>query len=400
MTENCAEKETGSPLFVGIPTVMGLLGAISVMIFAGVTLLHALIATSLFVAGIVSGLWANRAQKVQVRCAVQDAVERLQQDSGMTDSAHELENLCLNILPIWNRHIETARSQTEQAISALTDRFAGLVQRLETTVRVSRESSGVGSGGGVMEVFEFSESVLQGILSSLRNTQEGRMAILDEVRVLTSYTEELKEMASEVAKIAGQTNLLALNAAIEAARAGEAGRGFAVVSDEVRNLSTLSSETGKNMTSKVNVINEAIVNAFHIAEQSAAKDEDVLTHSETSIREVMDRFSKVVRSLTDSATVMQEEGEGIRYEIEDMLVELQFQDRTSQILAQVRSNLAEMEESILGQQSDRDAGREPSGFDVDMWLRRMEQTYAMLDQRLNHSGTATQSSAQPEITFF
>jgi len=61
-------------------------------------------------------------------------------------------------------------------------------------------------------------------------------------------------MAAEVANIAGQTNLLALNAAIEAARAGESGRGFAVVAGEVRNLSSLSSNTGKKMSDKVQVI--------------------------------------------------------------------------------------------------------------------------------------------------
>ncbi|WP_414691097.1 methyl-accepting chemotaxis protein, partial [Noviherbaspirillum sp.] len=92
--------------------------------------------------------------------------------------------------------------------------------------------------------------------------------MLDKVRCLEQFVDELKAMADDVKTIAAQTNLLALNAAIEAARAGETGRGFAVVAKEVRNLSTLSGDTGKRIAEKVQVISDAILGACQVAQES------------------------------------------------------------------------------------------------------------------------------------
>ena len=58
----------------------------------------------------------------------------------------------------------------------------------------------------------------------------------------TKVIEEIVEVSRAIMSIASQTNLLALNASIEAARAGEAGKGFAVVAEEIKNLSSTTSD--------------------------------------------------------------------------------------------------------------------------------------------------------------
>lgn len=66
-----------------------------------------------------------------------------------------------------------------------------------------------------------------------------------------------------VKKVASQSNLLALNASIEAARAGEAGKGFAVVADQVRQLSSNTSESAEDIVRYVNelkMISEFLLN--------------------------------------------------------------------------------------------------------------------------------------------
>ncbi len=318
--------------------------------------------------------------------------------------AVELEQVCEQALPIWSRQIETARVQTEDAVTALAARFSGLVDKLEAAVAASQGAAGglAGAGeGGVLAILSQSETELTAVIRSLEAALRSRSAMVEEVRKLTGYTRELETMAMAVAEIAAQTNLLALNAAIEAARAGESGRGFAVVADEVRKLSSLSSDTGKKMTEKVGIINSGINSVFEVSEKSAKEDAQSVAGSDAAIRNVLSRFQDVTSRLSGSAELMQKESTGIRDEISDVLISLQFQDRVSQILSHVRGNLNGLHEHLVRYQQERVTQDQPRPIDSKAWLDEMELTYATEEQRRNHRGVAVASATdKTEITFF
>lgn len=304
--------------------------------------------------------------------------------------------LWLRTLPVLSRQVETVRGQTEDAVSALTNQFSGLVEKLEQTVRSTDERIVIGN---LSQVLTQSKSQLEELVATLGAAQNSRNLVIRAVKDLTGYTNEISSMASDVAAFAAKTNLLALNAAIEAARAGDAGRGFAVVANEVRTLSGLSNETGHKMAEKAGAISAAIGAVVNVAEQSATNDSATIADAEDAIVEVIQRFNEVTKGFSESAQTLRGTSTQIRDEIELMLVSLQFQDRTSQILTHVKQDIENLAQLVERRSEASDQGEALSDVDVDTWLRKMELSYTTHEQRANHHGRRS-AGAGNGVTYF
>ena len=307
------------------------------------------------------------------------------------------------VLPIWCRHIENSRTQMEEAVADLAGRFSSIVDKLDNAVHVSSHDGGQG-GPAMTEVFARSETQLGSVVVSMKSAMASKREMLVQIQALERFTRELRDMAEGVASIAAQTNLLALNAAIEAARAGPAGRGFAVVAQEVRNLSNRSAETGRNISQRVGQISSAILAASQAAEQSSEQEDKSMLSAEGMIESVLRDFRQVTDALVQSSETLKQESIDIQGEVGQALVQLQFQDRVSQVMAHVRENI-EMLPSVLRQNRDRyleDQTLEP--LDPGPLLGELQKTYAMASEHAVHHGTAVAAPAPAadadEITFF
>ncbi|MBV1806633.1 methyl-accepting chemotaxis protein [Pseudomonas viridiflava] len=357
----------------------------------------------LAVLGVGAGVWSARSQREQaVRLTADTLTQHQANDAaiGAKASRAQLNEVLLGAMPIWAKQVESSRQQTETAIVELTSRFTGISERLQETVQASQQAAGELDGqnaDGALKVLAQSDSELSQVIDSLKATQASRDETLTQVRSLTAYTGELRTMAADVAAIAAQTNLLALNAAIEAARAGEAGRGFAVVADAVRSLSSKSSETGQQMSAKVDIINNAITQLVQAASSGADQDSHSVAESEQSIQHVLQRFQSITGRLAESADLLKQESYGIRDEMTEVLVSLQFQDRVSQILTHVRDNIDSLHTHL--QQSSQSPD-EAVAINAREWLARMESTYATDEQRRTHRGESAAQQNSQEITFF
>ena len=306
-----------------------------------------------------------------------------------------IDDFAKRITPAWAAHIENCRQEMEYAVGELTQRFAGITANLDTTLNSSSSALNYTHN----DVFQTSNSGLQQVVGSLEVALEENIVVLDRIRSLTGFVDELKTMAREVARIADQTNLIALNAAIEAARAGEAGRGFAVVADEVRKLSKQSGETGKLIGSKVEQINLAMHSTLALVEKSTEDESSAVAASNDNIQAVLGNLQAVFKSLEEHSETLSLSAKSIKHEIEESLVQFQFQDRISQVLTHVSNSINRFPHYIGTIHADGVESLQPLNT-TDM-LEALKNTYTMEAEHRAHGGeSSTASQSSDEITFF
>ncbi|MDP2962620.1 MAG: methyl-accepting chemotaxis protein [Sulfurimicrobium sp.] len=388
--------------WLAYPLVPALLGAVMLPLAGGGGAVSLALAALLVIAGVAAGALLSRrhASALERAREAQENSCRAHYCSDVESFLDGLGGLESQITSLWVRQIEIGRTQSEQAMIELTTRFSGIVEQLDQAVKASSLSAeSVDNPQGLVAVFTQSETRLMSVIESLRAALKHSDELQDSVGGLVQYIDQLKDMAASVADIADRTNLLALNAAIEAARAGEAGRGFAVVADEVRKLSNLSGETGRRISEKIKGISQAINASFATAEKSSEQDAASVASSEAVIQSVLAEFRNVTDGLAGAAGILRDTGAGIKNEVAESLVQLQFQDRVSQILCHVRDNIAAFPAYLQqSEQQYREQGR-LMAIDWTGLLHELERSYATTEERSSHTGKSS-VAAEEEITFF
>jgi methyl-accepting chemotaxis protein len=394
------KREQFCPAAIGL---LGLAGGAASILSGGPTLAAYLPAILVIVAGaavsrLAAANWRAAAEAARIlgRTSAQNDF-----NTAFASYLSEQQQLADGVMPVWARQIEASRAQMESAVGSLTHRFSGIVQKLEQAAQASAGATGsVDGDSGLVAVFAKSESELAEVVASLRSATDSKAEMLGKIRGLNQYVEELQKMAVDVAGIASQTNLLALNAAIEAARAGEQGRGFAVVADEVRKLSARSGETGRHMSQKVEVIGAAILAACSSAEKSNHAEQASAQASEATIGGVLDGFRGVTDGLERSSAILKQESVGIKAEVAEALVQLQFQDRVSQMLTHVRSSVEEFPAHLAEAARSFEQGGAIEVPSPAVALAGLERSYTMAEEHGIHANGSANTPQHQEITFF
>ncbi|MDD2882092.1 MAG: methyl-accepting chemotaxis protein [Rhodoferax sp.] len=366
---------------------LGLLGAGAVLVAGGLTVLAGALAGVLLVAGALLGR-----KLVAQRQATQQAIEDYL--AGQTQFGEEL-------VPVWQNHIESSRSQMETAVNALSMRFGGIVDKLDVALRTAtQQTDNIDNSAGLVAVIAKSEQDL-GALITVQQAAMGNMeTMLAKVQGLDRFIAQLQDMASDVARIAQQTNLLALNAAIEAARAGELGRGFAVVAKEFRMLSNQSGESGRKIAETVKVISAAIVDTCTVVRESVVAEDTSLEAAQATINRVMADFKDITEAYQGSSDLLQAESMSIQAEVNQALVQMQFQDRVSQIMTQVNKNLDRLPQVLQEQHQQYAQSHVLQPLDAQALLAELKKTYVMADQHVIHEGGQVAQSNTTDISFF
>ncbi len=120
-------------------------------------------------------------------------------------------------------------------------------------------------------------------------------------------------------------------------------------------------------------------------------------NSVAEVRKLTDGTPPVAQNLAnlqDSLHSLRGERDAISEAVRHGIVALQFQDRVSQVLMNVRGNLEKLRERV------DNSGHLPETFDVGQWLDELLRSYSMIQQREVHEGQAPDSVTDGDIELF
>src|SRR6056297_1812873 len=236
------------------------------------------------------------------------------------DNSEEISNQVEGTLVFINQMTEELVTMRRQLYSLdnQINEASSAAEQIDATIKsvgsqIENQSSSVNETSAAIEEMNSSIQSVARITEDRRQAGEELAEITSKGGAKVSQTndiiqeigvsiQDMMDMITVINKVAAQTNLLAMNAAIEAAHAGDAGRGFAVVAEEIRNLSTSTSESAKKISSRLKEIVDRIKQATEISAETGQTFEEV----NREVNNFVQAFSEIASSAGELSTGSEE----------------------------------------------------------------------------------------------
>lgn len=266
----------------------------------------------------------------------------LSEASLATDSISTAVSEASDILSVTSTNIGDIFSTQSDAVATLSESFISLQTLLgqqESSINnllKDDDNSECAYADKMRSFASETDATLTQFITSTTQMTDSTRALETQVQTIQQAMPTVIEALSGIDDISSQTNLLALNAAIEAARAGEAGRGFAVVADEVRALSTRSTQFSDVIKTQIENIKSLIDKLTQTAEVVASQDISHVVNAKDAISAQLKGIIKKAEADIQGASEL----EAIRQQLSDATAAairgLQFGDINGQNLTYTR----------------------------------------------------------------
>lgn len=296
-----------------------------------------------------------------------------------------LDKLNHEVLPIWCRQIASVRNQADVAVTDLAIQFKGITKRINASIDASVKYSNDGVSHIGNRVADSSGMITQEelaeMLDTLREAIDVKAILLDKISQLKEQTNVMTDVVLSVKSISRKTEVLAINASIESRRAGVHGLSFGIIAQEVRKLSEQSEEMVDDVAQRIQLLEEKMDEVIAQTDLNTLGPDNSSDNKQSNIS-IYERFRKLALSLSKSSEILLLESGNIRDEIYNIIVALQYQDKTSQILVHITDNIQDLYQRIDTYNSS--GNREI--INPEEWINKLRSTYTMVEEVYAHDG--------------
>lgn len=297
------------------------------------------------------------------------------------------------VVPVWQRQLEASRTEAEQGLHGLLDSFNQLSAGLSDAAAAAGQGHDRTLGAGAADEFvDRHQDLVEQLLAPVQALRAMRDEVTVELQQMSELMLAFQRASKDLVVLARHGRLVAMNASIEANRAGQGQSGFGAVAREVLEL---SKNTGSNA--------QHLLERFGQAERRLGALRSRLEldtgNAETLSLELRQRARAVVAALVGElgdalagSRELREKSEELQSALDAVFVGFQFQDRFSQMLGSVLTDMSRFTDWLS-------QGRGASHADAVAWLKRLDESYTMEQQRSQHHGTV-QISKSPAVEFF
>lgn len=258
------------------------------------------------------------------------------------------------LLPLWAGHISLGKEQMDDAANRLTLRFDGILRQVGGAVPKPGEHTD-------QAALAQAESRLKHMLQLLQNATRQQTDLAIHLHTLGQSANTLQNLVRSLIsgrQLDGEQSIEQLG------------------SDTLEQLSRLQNQIDKAMGSLAQMAHEPLrPHTLLNPADPAAQDKEAVLDEEAA------------------------QSQSLQQALEDILVQLQFQDRVDQILSGVQNDMRRLE-SVFSQ-ALIDTKQRPTPPDTAAWLEALKNSYTTHEQRVLHSSDKTESgNNQNNITFF